>query len=128
MRGFPADSDGYFGSLSCAREVSAVTAACLAMRREKFLEMGGFREAFRTIYQDLDLCLRLRAEGLRIIYTPRASLYHHESRSRGKTYDPLDRALLLDRWGKTIAAGDPYLNRNLDPYTLCCNPLDGEAR
>jgi len=118
MRGFPADSDGYFGSLSCAREVSAVTGACMALKRKTFLELGGFREDFRTIYQDVDLCLRLRARGLRILYTPRASLYHHESRSRGNQYDALDRALILERWGKVIAAGDPYFNPNLDPHSL----------
>ena len=114
MRGFPAGSDGYFGSLSCAREVSAVTAACMALRTETFLEVGGFREAFRTIYQDVDLCLRLRAQGKRILYTPRAVLYHYESHSRGNKYDVLDRALILDLWGKVIAAGDPYFNSNLD--------------
>lgn len=114
MRGFPAASDGYFGSLSCAREVSAVTGACMALRTETYLEMGGFREAFRTIYQDLDLCLRLRARGMRIIYTPRAVLYHCESPTRGNRYDALDRALILDLWGKVIAAGDPYYNSNLD--------------
>jgi GT2 family glycosyltransferase len=114
MRGFPAASDGYFGSLSCAREVSAVTAACMALRTETFLELGGFREAFRTIYQDVDLCLRLRARGKRILYTPHAVLYHYESHSRGNRYDVLDRALILDLWGKVIAAGDPYFNSNLD--------------
>ena len=118
MRGFPADSDGYFGSLSCAREVSAVTAACMALRRETYLAMGGLREEFRTIYQDVDFCLRLRATGMRILYTPRASLYHHESLSRGNKYDAVDRALLLDFWGKVIADGDPYFNSNLDTTTI----------
>lgn len=128
MRGFPADSDGYFGSLSCAREVSAVTAACMALRRTTFLELGGFREDFRTIYQDVDLCLRLRARGMRILYTPRASLYHHESLSRGNRYDALDRALILDLWGKVIAAGDPYFNSNLDPRSLSSKLLDSGAQ
>ena len=118
MRGFPADSDGYFGSLSCTREVSAVTAACMMLRRETYLQAGGFREEFRTIYQDLDLCLRLRAQGGRILYTPRAMLYHHESLSRGKEYDSMDRALLLDFWGKVIASGDPYFNCNLDAQSV----------
>ena len=118
MRGFPADSDGYFGSLSCAREVSAVTAACMALRRETYVALGGLREEFRTIYQDVDFCLRLRARGMRILYTPRASLYHRESLSRGKNYDALDRALLLDFWGKLIADGDPYFNSNLDTNTV----------
>ncbi len=118
MRGFPADSDGYFGSLSCTREVSAVTAACMMLRREDFLNCGGFREEFRTIYQDLDLCLRLRSEGKRVLFTPRARLYHHESVSRGREYDSLDRALILDFWGKSIAAGDPYFNCNLDSRSV----------
>lgn len=118
MRGFPADSDGYFGSLSCAREASATTAAAMMLRRELFLETGGFREEFRTIYQDVDLCLRLRTQGKRILYTPRAVLYHHESHSRGNKYDVLDRALILDLWSKVISAGDPYFNPNLDANSL----------
>ena len=108
MRGFPADSDGYAGSLSTPREVSAVTGACLAIRRETFEQVGGFREAYGTHYQDVDLCLRLRRAGLRIVCTPEARLHHHESPSRGSAYDFLDRLLLLDTWGDAIAAGDPY--------------------
>ena len=128
MRGFPADSDGYFGSLSCAREVSAVTAACMALRRETYVALGGLREEFRTIYQDVDFCLRLRARGMRILYTPRASLYHRESLSRGNHYDALDRALLLDFWGKVIADGDPYFNSNLDTNTVSPKLLKAPAR
>jgi GT2 family glycosyltransferase len=112
MRGFSPKSDGYFGSLSCAREVSAVTAACIAMRKSLFLEMGGFNEQFSTIYQDLDLCLRLRNKGLRIIWTPHAVLLHHESISRQKYYDLADRELLLGQWKELIKRGDPYYNRN----------------
>jgi GT2 family glycosyltransferase len=108
MRGFPRDVDGYAGSLACTREVSAVTGACLLVERRLFVELGGFDEHFATHYQDVDLCLRLRERGLRNLYTPRAVLFHHESTSRGDYYDHLDRALLLDRWGETIAQGDPY--------------------
>ena len=61
MRGFPGTVDGYAGSLSCTREVSAVTGACMAIRRDVFLELGGFDEHFATHYQDVDLCLRLGA-------------------------------------------------------------------
>ena len=113
MRGFPASSDGYAGSLSCTREVSAVTAACLLMRRGLFLDLGGFDEHFATHYQDVDLCLRVRRSGRRILYTPRAVLRHHEGATRGDHYDHLDRALLLDRWDDTIARGDPYYNASL---------------
>ncbi|MEP7071571.1 MAG: glycosyltransferase [Verrucomicrobiota bacterium] len=114
MRGFAAKSDGYAGSLSCAREVSAVTAACLAMRKSVFEEIGGFNEHFFTIYQDVDLCLRLRQQGLRIIWTPQALLLHHESHSRQDYYDVVDRYLLLDQWENVIKQGDPYYNPNLN--------------
>ena len=113
MRGFASDVDGYAGSLACAREVSAVTGACLMMRKSLFLEIGGFNEHFFTAYQDVDLCLRLRERGLRIIYTPGAVVVHHESVSRKSYYDMVDRMLLLDRWEPVIERGDPYYNPNL---------------
>lgn len=114
MRRFPIDVDGYAGSLVCAREVSAVTAACLMIRKALFEEIGGFNEHFFTAYQDVDLCLRLRARGLRVICTPQALLLHHESISRQRYYDMIDRMLLLDQWEHVIERGDPYYNRNLD--------------
>jgi GT2 family glycosyltransferase len=113
MRGFPRGVDGYAGSLACAREVSAVTGACLMMRKSLFLEIGGFNEHFFTAYQDVDLCLRLRDRDLRIIYTPEAVVVHHESVSRKSYYDMVDRMLLLDRWEPVIEGGDPYYNPNL---------------
>lgn len=114
MRRFPIDVDGYAGSLVCAREVSAVTGACLMIRKTLFEELGGFNPHFFTAYQDVDLCLRLRARGLRIICTPRALLLHHESISRQSYYDMIDRMLLLDLWEPVIERGDPYYNRNLN--------------
>ena len=114
MRGFPSDGDGYAGSLACAREVSAVTAACSMMRKSLFREIGGFNEHFFTAYQDVDLCLRLRDRGLRIIYTPQAVVLHHEWASRKTYYDMVDRMLLLDRWEPVIERGDPYYNPNLE--------------
>jgi GT2 family glycosyltransferase len=112
MRGFPANSDGYAGSLSCTREVSAVTGACLAIRRQDYQALGGLVDHYATHYQDVDLCLQVRALGKRILCVPRARLYHDESATRGSAYDLLDRALLLDSWGKTITPGDPYYNAN----------------
>lgn len=108
MRGFPAAADGYAGSLSCPREVSAVTGACLAIRRESLARVGGWSELYATHYQDVDLCLRLRREGLRCLVTPDVRLVHHESPSRGDRYDSLDRLLLLDTFGDVIAAGDSF--------------------
>jgi GT2 family glycosyltransferase len=114
LRGAPYDSDGYAGSISCAREVSAVTAACLMVRRSTFLDAGGFNEHYFTAYQDVDLCLKLRTLGKRNIYTPGAILYHHESATRGGYYDLVDRNLLLDLWEPTIERGDPYYNPNFN--------------
>jgi glycosyltransferase involved in cell wall biosynthesis len=114
MRGFPLGVDGYAGSLACAREVSAVTAACMMMRKSLFHELGGFNEHFFTAYQDVDLCLGLRERGLRLICTPQALVVHHESVSRKSYYDMIDRMLLLDRWESVIERGDPYYNPNLN--------------
>jgi GT2 family glycosyltransferase len=114
MRGFPLGTDGYAGSLACAREVSALTAACLMIRKSLFHEIGGFNEHFFTAYQDVDLCLRLRERALRLICTPMALVVHHESISRQRHYDMIDRALLLDLWESVIERGDPYYNRNLN--------------
>jgi len=115
MRRFPITADGYAGNLACAREVSVVTGACLMVRKAVFEEIGGFNEHFFTAYQDVDLCLRLRARGLRVICTPRALLLHHEFVSRPSYYyDIIDRMLLLDQWEELIERGDPYYNPNLD--------------
>jgi GT2 family glycosyltransferase len=115
MRRFPIEADGYAGSLACAREVSVVTGACLMIRKPVFETIGGFNFHFFTAYQDVDLCLRLRARGLRVICTPRALLLHHEFVSRPSYYyDIIDRMLLLDQWEEVIERGDPYYNPNLD--------------
>jgi O-antigen biosynthesis protein len=115
-------SDGYAGSLSCAREVSAVTAACLMTPRVLYETIDGFNEHFFTHYQDVDLCLRIRQRGKRIIFSPHARFVHHESHSRGKYYDFVDRNLLLDSWEPLIKNGDPYYNPNFNvdhlDYTL----------
>ncbi|MDA3896717.1 MAG: glycosyltransferase [Desulfobacteraceae bacterium] len=114
MRGFPKDSDGYAGSLSCAREVSAVTAACLMVRKTDYFAAGEMKESYTVVYQDVDFCLRLRELGRRNIYTPRAVFLHHESKSRGKDYPMIDRALLIDCFGRCIRHGDPYYNSNFN--------------
>jgi O-antigen biosynthesis protein len=114
MRGYQHDIDGYYGSLCCAREVSAVTAACLMIKKSVFNEVGGFNQHYQTIYQDVDLCLKIRDKNYNIIYTPSTKLIHFESKSRGNDYDYLDRLLLLDLWENKIKKGDPYYNINFD--------------
>ena len=112
MRNFPVDADGYAGSLMAAREVSAVTAACLMVRAEIYAAVGGLNENFLRHYEDVDFCLRLRKKGLRNIYVGSTRLIHHESKSRGSVYNYTDRVLLLDYWHEEIQGGDPYYNPN----------------
>lgn len=118
MLGFPSDVDGYAGSLACTREVSAVTAACMIVQRDVYASLGGLSEDYRTHYQDVDFCLRLRNAGLRVLFTPRTRLLHDQGVSRGDFYDHIDRALLLDVWGDLITRGDPYYSRHLSRERL----------
>src|SRR5205085_11419485 len=105
----PRDSTGSFGDLLLAREVSAVTAACMVIRRTVFLEAGGFDEINLPVsYNDVDLCLRLRERGYRNIVTPFAELTHWEAASRGRD-DPEQHARLRGeiaylrrRWGDVL--------------------------
>jgi GT2 family glycosyltransferase len=108
LRGLPRNADGYFGSLACTREVSAVTFACVMLRKSDYVAAHGLDELYQTHYQDVDLCLTLISDGRTILYTPRSVLIHHESATRGPKYDAIDRMLFLDRWGDDIAKGDPY--------------------
>ena len=67
-----------------ARNVSAVTGAVLMVRRAVFEEVGGFDERIAVALDDVDLCLRIRERGYRIVYTPEATLIHHEGATRGR--------------------------------------------
>ena len=114
-----ADAAGYYGRLKIACEVSALTGACMAMRRALFEEVGGFsaRHLQRT-FNDVDLCLKARAKGKVNIYTPLATLVHHESATDGgdvqlKHYKRLQGEVgyMLETWG--LMRSDPYYNVNL---------------
>jgi GT2 family glycosyltransferase len=111
----------YFNHLRLARTVSAVTAACLAMRKSVFLEAGGFdEENLAVAFNDVDLCLKIGALGYQLIWTPRATLTHLESASRGADTEPAhaDRfraevAHMRRRWGPVLDA-DPFYGPNFD--------------
>jgi O-antigen biosynthesis protein len=108
-----AESDGYFGSAITARNCTAVTAACLMTRRAVFDEVGGLDEELPVDFNDVDFCLRLRKEGYRIVFTPYAELFHHESASFGRRTQSSDElALMRQRWGDALEH-DPYYNPNL---------------
>ena len=115
MRDYPIDCDGYAGSLVCAREVSAVTAACMMVKKTVFLSVEGFNEHYSNIYQDVDLCLKFSSKGYRIIFNPQVVITHFECSTRDKKhYDLIDRYLLLDQWDEIIERGDKYYNCNFD--------------
>lgn len=112
---------GYFGQYILTREVSAVTAACLALRRETFEAVGGLNETdLKVAFNDVDLCLRIREAGLRIVWTPFAQLYHYESQSRGTDLsgEKAERfrrecEYMAARWGRRLR-NDPFYNPNFD--------------
>jgi GT2 family glycosyltransferase len=116
-----ADDAGYLGQFALTRELSAVTGACLAFRREVFEAVGGLDEtALPIAFNDVDFCLRIRALGFRIIWTPWAELYHLESASRGLAETPEQVAhaareadYMRHRWGP-ILDNDPFYNLNFD--------------
>ena len=117
---FPGDHPGYFTRLKLTQNLSAVTAACLLVRRSVFLEVNGFEENHLAIaFNDIDLCLKVREAGYRNLWTPYAELYHHESLSRGHedTPEKIQRFQseihhMKEKWGDKLL-WDPYYNENL---------------
>ena len=118
-RGSPRDTRGYHDRALVPQDVSCVTAACMVVRREAFSNVGGFDPAFAIAFNDVDLCLRLREAGWRIVWTPAAELYHKESASIGR-HDAgkmeeqwtLEYELIRSRWTKELLA-DPHYSPNL---------------
>jgi GT2 family glycosyltransferase len=120
---FAPDSSGPFGLLGVAREVWGVTGACIATRRSVFLEIGGLNEALAVSCNDVEFCVRLRASGYRILWTPWAELEHREQASRGNDVTPEQQALAVDEiarlrrdWGN-LMRDDPHYPPALDSRT-----------
>lgn len=102
-----------FGGWSqLAGERSGVTGACLLMRSAQFAELGGFSELFPLNFNDVDLCLKIRAAGLRILYDPFATLYHYESQTRVAQVSSAELVRLERRWEFQLNS-DPYWNEML---------------
>ena len=114
FHGFAGDDPGPFGLLELDREVTAVTGACLLTRRDVFDEIGGLPEHFAVAFNDLEYCLRVRASGRRVIWTPHATLYHFESQTRAPHASPEEIAELYARWDHELHH-DPYGNPNFAP-------------
>ena len=111
---------GYFGRMISVQEISAVTAACMMVKKSDFDAVGGLDETFQVAFNDIDLCMKFRAAGKKIIFTPYAELYHYESKSRGLEDTPekqfrFDKEVkrFQEKWAQQLEMGDPYYSPNL---------------
>lgn len=111
---------GYCHRIICAQDYSAVTAACMMVKREAFEKAGGLSEALQVAFNDIDFCLKLQRVGYLVVYNPYAELYHYESKSRGLEDTPekiarfnREIAVFEKRWPEILKNGDPYYNPNL---------------
>lgn len=118
--GIPRREYGYGARLVSTQDYSAVTAACMMSPRDIFWQVGGFDETFKVAFNDVDYCMKVRALGKLVVFTPYAELYHYESKSRGKeeTAQQLERFhgeinRFEKKWPAILRDGDPYYNRNL---------------
>jgi O-antigen biosynthesis protein len=114
-----ADDPGYLDRLRAVQNVSAVTAACLLVRKELFDAVGGLDEALAVAFNDVDFCLKVRDAGYLNLWTPFAELIHHESVSRGRDLTPAkakrfadEYAIMQRRWGEQLL-NDPYYSPHL---------------
>lgn len=115
----PRQNLGYMGRLCYAQNVSAVTGACLMVKKADYEAVGGLDESFAVSLNDVDLCLKLRGMGLLNVFTPFAELYHYESASRGlddkgekaERYNA-ESEHFRSKWQEVLETGDPYYNPN----------------
>lgn len=128
FRGCRRGFSGYFGRAALGQDYSCVTAACLLVKRKIFEQVGGFDETLPVAFNDVDLCIRIRRSGARIVWTPCVEMYHHESLTLGHHASPQRRSqfqrdikALQERW-KDVLANDPCYNPNLSlaPESMFC--------
>ena len=115
----PRQNLGYMGRLCYAQDVSAVTGACLLVKKSLYEAVEGLDEGFAVSLNDVDFCLKLRDRGLLNVFTPFAELYHYESVSRGLDTDGekaarynAESAKFREKWKEVLEKGDPYYNPN----------------
>ena len=115
---YPSDERGMGDMLVVDRECSGVTAACAAVRRDVFEQVGGMCEALPINFSDVDLALKIRKLGLRVVWTPHAVLHHFESLTRGRRIEvsSFESEFVRSRWHSALEV-DPYSNPNLDQRT-----------
>jgi len=113
----PRDNHGYFGIVDIMRNCSAVTAACMLVRKNLYDDLGGLDVELPVAYQEVDLCLRALECGYRTVYTPFSLLYHHESVVTGPRVDTHDENIFRGKWEKRMPV-DRFHNPNFPPYRL----------
>ncbi|MBQ7371182.1 MAG: glycosyltransferase family 2 protein, partial [Blautia sp.] len=130
----PAERTGYLHKASILQDMSAVTAACMMMKKEAFLAAGGFTEELAVAFNDVDLCLKTKECGYLIVYDPYAQLYHMESKTRGAEDDKgkvrrfqTEIEYMRTRWISLLKQGDPCYNKNLSltKWNYSLKPLPG---
>ena len=130
----PANRTGYLHKASILQDMSAVTAACMMMKKAAFEEVGGFTEELSVAFNDVDLCLKVRETGRLIVYDPYVQLYHMESKTRGAE-DSQEKVRRFQEeieyirchWIDILKKGDPYYNKNLSlsKWNYSLRPLKG---
>ena len=120
FQGKGAGENGYFSRIICMSDLSAVTAACMMVRRDVYEQAGGLEEELKVAFNDVDFCLKVRDLGKLVVYNPYSRWYHYESKSRGYEDTPEKIArfnseadLFLRRHPQILLQGDPYYNPNL---------------
>jgi len=111
--GMPDGAAGPFGSTDWYRDVSAVTGACLAMRRDVFEQIGGFDERLVIAFGDVEICQRAIHAGYRVLYSPFARLIHYEGKTRANFIPEEDIRIGFEALKDAVRIGDPYYNPNL---------------
>ncbi len=120
----PRENSGYYHRIISPQNYSAVTAACMMVKKSAFDQVGGLSPELAVAFNDIDFCLKLGRAGYRIVYNPYAELYHYESKSRGLEDTPEKEArfikeisILESRWPEVFSRPDPYYNPNLSLKT-----------
>lgn len=118
--GLARERSGYLHKASLTMDYSAVTAACLMVKKSVYEQVGGFEEKLAVAFNDVDFCLKVRSAGLLVVYRPGVEAYHYESKSRGSEDSPEKTArfqreieYMRNHWIGILKNGDPYYNPNL---------------
>ena len=124
--GEPKNATGYMNRICCVQEYSAVTAACLLVKRSVFEKVNGLNEELSVAFNDIDFCLKIQKAGYRVVYNPFVEMYHYESKSRGAENTPEKVArfhqeirTFENNWNEVLRVGDPHYNVNFT--------IDGKA-